>query len=120
MAELWWTRWPPASRVELAPSSSGVPRQRRLTPAANDRQMAIAAVLHHPQRLDRERFRRHRVGIFSHDFGKQRCGRVEPGGDHAIHDVALREDTFELALGRDQDRAALSPLHCASGIEYRG
>src|SRR5438067_10288650 len=55
-----------------------------------------------------------------HDVEYRRHARVTPRHDNPVKNVALRDDTDELATAHDQQTADLVLVHEQSGIEYAG
>src|SRR5512134_1548022 len=57
--------------------------------------MAVAAILHLPERVDRRRSRTDRAGALGHHLGEAGSVRIPLLGDDPADKVSLREDALE-------------------------
>src|SRR5438067_662746 len=86
----------------------------------NNRYVAVAAVFHTPQYLDRHRTRRHRFRITRHDVGQFRTGGAFSLRKDAVNGVAPGKDAYEapVAFGH-QNGANTAVAHPPAGLSDR-
>src|SRR5262249_13130569 len=85
------------------------------------RHVAIAPILHQPQRFDRRLAGRHCVGVGCHDLSQLRPSRAFALCQHAVNGITSREDAQQavIAVGH-KDGADASVTHRSAGGSYRG
>src|SRR5579883_237481 len=96
------------------------PRDNADDPAVlDDRHMAMAAILHQSQRLDRQFAWRQGFGVGRHDFGQRGVGRIFAFGEDAVNRVAAGKDADQatLLVGH-QHRADPALAHLPTGFDH--